>query len=124
MIDYYEILKLRPSNLSQLETKFNDYLNSIKNTKTPFSVTRIKNLKKAIVSYYLLSDDKNRMLYNRLFLDGNINPNYIESFARIELEFNIKANRVITQLKNLQPKEGEENDWMAIVLEGQSVEIG
>ena len=109
MIDYYEILKLRPSNLSQLETKFNDYLNSIKNTKTPFSVTRVKSLKKAIVSYYLLSDDKNRMLYNRLFLDGNINPNYIESFARIELEFNIKANRVITQLKNLQPKEGEEN---------------
>lgn len=123
MTDYYEILKLRPSNLSQLETKFSDYLNALKNTKTPFSVTRVKSLKKSIVSFYLLSDDKNRMLYNRLFLDGNINPNYIESFARIELEYNIKANRVITQLKNLQPKEGEENDWMSIVIEGQSIEI-
>lgn len=123
MIDYYEVLKLRPSDLTKLENKFNDYLNSIKNAKTPFSASRLKNLKKAIVSFYLLSDDKNRMLYNRLFLDGNINPNYLDAFARVELEYNIKANRVITQLKNLQPAEGEENAWLPIVTEGLLVDI-
>ncbi len=123
MIDYYEILKLRPSDLTKLETKFTDYLNAIKNAKTPFSASRLKSLKKAIVSFYLLSDDKNRLLYNRLFLDGNINPHYLEAFARIELEYNIKANRVIAKLKTHEPAEGEDDAWLPIVMEGLLIVI-
>ncbi len=118
MTDYYEILKLRPSNLSKLEESFKTYIHNIKNSKTPFSATRIKNLKKAIMSYYLLSDDKNRILYNRLFLDGNIHPNLLEQFARVELEYSIKSNKVIAALKEYKAEEGLEDSWMPLVAEG------
>ncbi len=118
MTDYYEILKLRPSNLSKLEESFKTYIHNIKNSKTPFSATRIKNLKKAIMSYYLLSDDKNRILYNRLFLDGNIHPNLLEQFARVELEYSFKSNKVIAALKEYKAEEGLEDSWMPLVAEG------
>lgn len=118
MTDYYEILKQRPSDLTKLEENFTNYINNIKNSKTPFSATRVKNLKKAIMSYYLLSDDKNRMLYNRLFLDGNIHPNLLEQFARIELEYSIKSNKVIAALKEYKAEEGLEDSWMPLVTEG------